>query len=83
MLYFGDIALFLQDNYLSPAGRGKILGNLADPQKKIILQVELAVLVDVGEHFVKAMYSLYGSSTQHSSCHSHHCRGATLLVLSS
>ena len=58
MLYFGDIAPFLQENDLSPAGRGKILGILADPQKKILLQVELAVVVDIGEHFVKATYSL-------------------------
>ena len=31
----------------SPAGRGKILGILGDPQKKVILQIELAVVVDV------------------------------------
>ena len=60
MLYFGDIAPFLQENDLSPAGRGKILAILADPQKKILLQIELAVVVDVGEQFVKATYSLEG-----------------------
>ena len=48
ILYFGDIALFLQEGDFSPAGCGKILGILGDPQKKILLQIELAVVVDVG-----------------------------------
>ena len=39
--------------------RGKILGILY-PQKKIILQIELAVVVDVGKKFVEATYSLEG-----------------------
>ena len=49
MLYFGDIhiAPFLQENDLSPARRGKILAILGDLQKKILLQVEFAVVVDV------------------------------------
>ena len=33
---------------------------LNDPQKKSSLQVELAVVIDVGEQFVKATYSLEG-----------------------
>ena len=56
------IALFLQEDDFSPAGRGKILGILGDPQKKILLQIELAVLVDVGKQFVQATYSLEGDS---------------------
>ena len=62
MLYFGDIVSFLQEGDFSPANRGKILGILGDPQKKILLQIELAVVVDVGKQFVQATYSLEGDS---------------------
>ena len=49
----------------SPAGRGKILGILGDPQKKIILQIESALIVDVGrkkfvDAKVEATYALEG-----------------------
>ena len=60
MLYFGDIEPFLSENEVAPACRGKVLAILNDPQKKSHLQVELAVVIDVGEQFVKATYSLEG-----------------------
>ena len=60
MLYFGDILPFLQDNDLSPAYRKKALGILNDQQKNVLLQIELAVVVDAGEPFVKATYKLEG-----------------------
>ena len=60
MLYFGDVSPFLQENEIAPATRGKIITILGDPVKNVLLQVELAVVVDVGEHFVKATYSMEG-----------------------
>ena len=60
MLYFGDVLPFLQENELAPANRGKLLTILSDPLKSNLLQVELAVVMDVGEQFVKATYSLKG-----------------------
>ena len=68
MLYFGDIAPFLQENEIAPANRGKILAILNDPQKISHLQVELAVVINVGEQFVKATYSLEGDGPLVFSC---------------
>ena len=51
-----------QEGDFSPAGRGKILGILGDPQMKIIFQIELALVVDVGKKFVEATYYLEGES---------------------
>ena len=68
MLYFGDIVPFLQENELASATRGKILAILGDPVKSTRLQVELAILMDVGEHFVKATYSLEGDGPLVFSC---------------
>ena len=60
MHYFGDIEPFLLENEVSPAYRKRVLAILNDPQKKSRLMAELAVVIDVGEHFVKATYSLEG-----------------------
>ena len=51
----------MSENELAPAYRTKILTILGDPQKSALLQVELAVIVDTGEHFVKATYTLEGN----------------------
>ena len=68
MLSFGDVAPFLRENELAPANRGKILAILDDQQKCSRLQVELAIVIDVGEHFVKAIYSLEGDGPLVFSC---------------
>ena len=57
MLYFGDMAPFVSENKAGPANCSKILAILGDSRKCALLQVELAVVIDVGEHFVKATYS--------------------------
>lgn len=54
LLYFGDILPFLQENDLSPSYRKKALAIFEDNQKNVLLQIELAVVVDAGEPFVKA-----------------------------
>lgn len=58
---FGDVEPFLHEQTdLSPATRSKLLRILADPLKKLRLQVELAAVIDAGEPFVKATYDLEG-----------------------
>ena len=68
MQYFGDVAPFLRENELAPANRGKILAIMDDLQKRSRLQVELAIVIDVGEQFVKATYSLEGDGPLVFSC---------------
>ena len=59
-MMFGDIEPFLRENDVSPATRAKLLEFFDDRQKLFLLKLELAVIVDVGAHFVKATYSLEG-----------------------
>ena len=68
MVLFGDILPFLQENDISPATRGKLIDIFSNPQRKPYLMVELAVVIDIGEHFVKATYSLEGDGPLAFSC---------------
>ena len=45
---------------VSPATRAKLIEFLDDQQKLFLLKLELAVIVDVGAHFVKVTYTLEG-----------------------
>ena len=45
---------------MSAATRTKLLEFFNDPRKLFRLMVELAIIVGIGEHFVKATYSLEG-----------------------
>lgn len=46
-LYFGDVKPFLSENDdISPATEGKLLGFFSDVNKKAILEIELAAIVD-------------------------------------
>ena len=61
MELFGDVESFLRTNEdLAPATRGKLLGYFNDMQKKVCLLIEMAVVFDVGIHFVQATYMLEG-----------------------
>ena len=61
MLYFGDIAPFLEENpELSPATRGKLLEMLQNTSIQAHIQTEIAGIVDADEVIVKATYSLEG-----------------------
>lgn len=42
---------------------------LSDPQQHMLLKLELAATIDVGEHFVKAMYFLEGDGPLIFSCY--------------
>lgn len=58
---FGDVEPFLQTNVdISAATRSKLLEIISDPVKCSLLKIELAVVIDLGEHFVKATYKLEG-----------------------
>ena len=61
LLQFGDVQPFLEENDdLGPATRPKLLAVLTNPQRKSLLQIELASVIDCGEPFVKATYTLEG-----------------------
>ena len=68
MQYFGDIEPFLLENDVSPSYRRKWLAILHDPEKKPFLEVELAVVIDVGEQFVTGIYQLEGDGPLVFSC---------------
>lgn len=58
---FGDVEPFLHNNPdISPATRSKLLQILSDPLENSRLKVELAVVIDLGKHFVEATYTLEG-----------------------
>ena len=68
MLLFGDV-LPLQENVdISPATRGKLLAIFSNPQNRAYLLEELAVVIDIGEHFVKATYNMEGDGPLIFSC---------------
>ena len=58
---YPDVEGFLRssDN-LSPASVRKLLEILNDSVKKVQLRIELAVIIDAGELFVKGTYNLEG-----------------------
>ena len=58
--YFGDVEGFLRTNSdLGLATRAKLL-QFFDDLQKVLLQIELAAVIDSGERFVKACYNLEG-----------------------
>lgn len=60
-LLFGDIELFLKNNPdIGSATRVKLLSFFQDPQKMVLLKLELAALVDWGKPFVTTTYDLEG-----------------------
>ena len=59
LVQFGDIKPFLLKNTdIGPSTRPKLLNFFEDSQKLKYLKIELAVVVDWGEAFVKATYNL-------------------------
>lgn len=70
MVQFGDLEPFLQRNVdIAPATRAKLLPFLSDLQRKGMLQIELAAIIDFGEPFVKATYNLGGDGAQALECY--------------
>ena len=60
MLQFGDVEGFLRNDDVSSVTSSKLLDIMCDVQKKLTLQLELAAVIDIGIHFVKATYNLEG-----------------------
>lgn len=61
LVQFGDVRPFLDENEdLGTTTRQKLLGIFTDPQKIALFQIELAAVIDMGEPFVKATYTLEG-----------------------
>ena len=57
---YGDIQGFLENNEMAPATKEKLLSLLCHPQKRVLLKVEIAAIVDAGRPLVKATYILEG-----------------------
>ena len=66
---FGDVVPFMQETEASPTTCNKLLQLLSDKNKSEFLQVELAVVVDAGEPFVKATYKLEGDGALAFTCY--------------
>ena len=61
MVQFGDVEPFLRRNEdIAPATKAKLLSFFTDNERKSKLKMELAVVIDYGENFVKATYDLEG-----------------------
>ena len=70
MVQFGDIHPFLMKHReIGHSLRGKLLDILNSASSVAQLKVELSAVIDVGEHFVKATYSLEGDGALMVSCY--------------
>ena len=66
LMQLGDIERFLieaEATYVSLQLLPQLQAIFSDPEQLINLKLELAISIDVGEHFVKATYFLEGDST--------------------
>ena len=69
---FGDVARFLQEaaaEKIDPNIVPQLQDLLSDPESLVNFKLELAVIIDVGEHFVKATYFLEGDGPLVFSCY--------------
>ena len=61
MKQIGDVLPFLQQNQdIGPSLRQKLLDTSINPNSVSLLKIEMAIVADVGEHFVKSTYKLEG-----------------------
>ena len=59
---FSDIHPFVKENHdIGPNLSPKLLNILKDPQKKALLQIEIASAVDFGKAYTTACYFLEGN----------------------
>ena len=70
---FGDTERFLIEaeatRNVGPQLLLQLQAIVSDPERVINLKLELAITIDVGEHFVKATYSLEGDGPLVLSCY--------------
>ena len=69
MVQFGDIESFLRNEDVSSVTSSKLLEIMCNVEKRLTLQLELAAVIDVGIHFVKATYDLEGDGPLVLSCY--------------
>lgn len=72
LVQFGDIKKFLEEAIavnVGPQLVPQIQAILSDPQRLISLKLELAITIDLGEHFVKTTYFLEGDGPLVFSCY--------------
>ena len=72
LVQFGDIKRFLEEASAASVGPqlvSQIQAILSDPEQMISLKLELAITIDLGEHFVKATYFLEGDGSLVFSCY--------------
>ena len=72
LVQFGDVERFLEEAKAANVGPQllpQLQAILSDPQRQISLKLELAITIDVGEHFVKATYFLEGDGPLVFSCY--------------
>ena len=72
MVQFGDLERYMEeakDAKVCPQILPQLQVILCDPQQHMLLKLELAATIDVGEHFVKAMYFLEGDGPFIFSCY--------------
>ena len=67
-IFWGYSSIF-QETEVSPATTAKLLQLFSDQKKSEFLQLELAVVINAGEPFVKATYSLEGYGVLVFQCH--------------
>ena len=68
--YFADVEPFVRENdHLAPATRAHLLEIFHSPGDSKDLELELAVFVDGGNHFVSTTYYLEGDGPLVFSCH--------------
>ena len=72
LMQFGDIERFLIEAEAANVGPQllpQLQAILSDPERLLNLKLELAITIDVGEHFVKATYFLEGDGPLVLSCY--------------
>ena len=70
MVQFGDLEPFLSAHpEIGPSLRSKLLDILHDPNQLGQLKMEVAAVVDVGEHFVKTTYRFEGDGALMVNCY--------------
>lgn len=70
MQYFGDVEPFLRENEnMAPSCRRHLLEIFDDPVSARDLEIELAAMIDAGQHFVSATYYLEGDGPLAFTCY--------------
>ena len=70
MVQFGDVHPFLvKYSDISPTTNSKLKGFFNDQMRRVHLYIELASVIDWGEHFIKATYNLEGDGPLRLTCY--------------